>query len=139
MQCKRDWRSKALRANSAVWRHSSARLRSTAPVRPQERSVLGRDLSTFDTIERAYGYLEAIDVHTGEFDSFDSDGYRLELLTSGYAVVGAKRLDEQEPVREEVRARLRSYLSAVGDPAGSAEATLELPALISAAARWSRE
>lgn len=99
----------------------------------------GGDLSTFDTIQHACGYLETIDVRNGEFDSFDSDGYRLELLTSGYAVVGAKRLEELEPVPEELGARLRSYLSAVGDPAGSTQTTLELPALIRAAARWSRE
>ena len=37
----------------------------------------GRDLSTFDTIERACGYLEAIDVRNGEFDSFDSEPFSL--------------------------------------------------------------
>ena len=99
----------------------------------------GGDLLTFDTIELACVYLEAIDVRNGEFDSFDRDGYRLELLTSGYAVVGAKRLEKQEPEREEVRAGLRSYLLAVGDPASSVEPALNLSALITAAARWSRE
>jgi hypothetical protein len=97
----------------------------------------GNDLSVFDSVAGACGHLEAIDARNDEFDSFDGDGYPVELLTSGHAVVGAKRA-EGEPVPAELSGRLRAYLSAAGDPAGTLNSTAELPVLIEEAAKRSR-
>lgn len=96
------------------------------------------DLSTFDTVEAACGYLEATDVRNGEFGSFDSDGYPVELLTSGYAVVGVRRVEGADPAPDELAARLRAYLAGFDDLGGTAAQRSELEWLIDVAARQSR-
>lgn len=77
----------------------------------------GADLAVYPTIADACGDLEAIHVNDGEYDdSFDSDGYPVEFLTLGYAVVGAQRIEGRAPVKDALIEQVRQYARALGPP-----------------------
>lgn len=69
----------------------------------------GDDLHVYPSVEDACGDLEAIDVRENVYEAFDSEGFEVELLTSGWLVVGAKVRESREPVLDLVTQRVRAY------------------------------
>jgi hypothetical protein len=79
------------------------------------------DLSVFDSIELAEGYVEAIDVRNDEYVGYDSEGRLLSfrIVPGPGAYVEYVKIEDAEatPSRSaELRAKIISYLVAVGYP-----------------------
>lgn len=72
------------------------------------------DLSAYRSVDEVCGDLEAVDVRNGLFESFDGEGYPVDLLTSGYAVVGAQRIKGQASDMKAVIARVREHARVLG-------------------------
>ena len=78
----------------------------------------GSDLSVHQSVERAAGYVEALDVDNGEFDFFMDDGTVLVGTTHDQQVTLRKTQDRR---LDDLRERLRRYLS---DPRVGVDASL---------------
>lgn len=78
------------------------------------------DVSAFDSVESAEGYVEAIDVEAGEYVAFDSVGRRLRMAVvhgvrwGRNVVISAAEDSSPEPGDEALRSGLLRYAVAVG-------------------------
>ncbi len=72
------------------------------------------DIEVYATVEAACSDLEAIDVLAGEYEAFDSRGFRLRIDTLGQEASGMRIVPEASPAPEELTRRLRRFITRVG-------------------------
>lgn len=98
------------------------------------------DLKAFSTAEEALNHTEVIDVESGEYNAFDSEGRVLTLGTCPGGRYGNKRVtftSVEDPPRheQELRTRLLDFMQRVGI---STDPSAGLEALVSSLVAWSR-
>ncbi len=98
------------------------------------------DLKAFSTPEQALNHTEVIDVESGEYQAFDSEGRLLTLGTGPGGRYGNKRViftSVEDPPRheQELRARLLDFMQRARV---SVDPNASLDFLVSSLAAWSR-